>query len=107
VGRRAGGPEWKPGLAQRLRLAEAREAHRPEQALPWYMLVVDELLLETVRRPYARAIPVLKHALSVRRRGRRERWFAARLAELCEHHRPPDPFPCRSWPETALQSQKV
>lgn len=57
-------------LAQRLCLAEAREAQRPEQTLPWYMLVVDELLLETGRRPYARAIPVLKHALSVRRRGR-------------------------------------
>lgn len=55
-------PGWEPGLAQRLRLAEAREAQRSEQALPWYTLVVDELLLETYRRSYARAIPVLKHA---------------------------------------------
>ncbi len=55
-------PDWDPGSSQRLRLAEAREAQRPDQALPWYMLVVDELLIETGRRSYARAIPVLKRA---------------------------------------------
>jgi len=55
-------PDWDPGLQRRLRLAEASEAQRPDRALPWYMLVVDELLIETGRRAYARAIPVLKHA---------------------------------------------
>jgi len=49
-------------LTGRLRLAEAREAQRPEEALPLYMLAADELLLETGRRAYARAVPVLKHA---------------------------------------------
>jgi uncharacterized Zn finger protein len=49
-------------LTRRLRLAEAREAQRPEESLPLYMLAADELLLETGRRAYARAVPVLKHA---------------------------------------------
>jgi len=45
--RRARGPDWDPGSHRRLRLAEAIEAQRPEQALPSYMLVADEMLLET------------------------------------------------------------
>jgi hypothetical protein len=80
-------PDWEPGLSQRLRLAEAREAQRPEQVLPWYMLVVDELLLETGRRSYARAIPVLKNACRAAEAAGESEWFAARLAELREHHR--------------------
>jgi hypothetical protein len=47
-------PDWDPGLPRRLCLAEAREALHPEQALPWYTLVADEMLLETGRRSYAR-----------------------------------------------------
>lgn len=60
--------DWEPGLSQRLRLAEAREAQRPDQALPWYMLVVDELLIETGRRSYARAVPVLSALAALPRR---------------------------------------
>jgi uncharacterized Zn finger protein len=74
-------------LSQRLRLAEAREAQRPDQALPWYMLVVDELLIETGRRSYARAIPVLKHARRAADAAGQSKWFAARIADLREHHR--------------------
>jgi uncharacterized Zn finger protein len=81
------GPDWDPGLQQRLRLAEAREAQRPDQALPWYMLVVDELLIETGRRAYARAIPVLKHARRAADAAGQSEWFAARIADLREHHR--------------------
>ncbi len=80
-------PDWEPGLAQRLRLAEAREAQRPEQALPWYMLVADELLRETGRRSYARAIPVLKHARRAATAAGKSEWFATRLADLRERHR--------------------
>ncbi len=80
-------PDWTPGSSQRLRLAEAREAQRPEQALPWYMLVADELLLETGRRSYARAIPVLKSARRAAEAAGESEWFAGRLAELREHHR--------------------
>ncbi len=80
-------PDWDPGLQQRLCLAEAREAQRPDQALPWYMLVVDELLSETGRRAYARAIPVLKHARRAAEAAGQNEWFATRLADLREQHR--------------------
>jgi hypothetical protein len=80
-------PDWNPGLQQRLRLAEAREAQRPEQALPWYMLVADEMLLETGRRAYARAVPVLKHARRAADAAGQSAWFATRIADLREHHR--------------------
>ena len=80
-------PDWDPGLQRRLRLAEAREAQRPEQALPWYMLAADEILLETGRPAYARAVPVLKHARRAAEATDRGDWFATRIAELREQHR--------------------
>jgi uncharacterized Zn finger protein len=80
-------PDWDPGSHRRLRLAEAREAQRPEQALPSYMLVADELLLETGRRAYARAIPVLKHARRAAEAAGQSEWFATRIADLREQHR--------------------
>ncbi len=80
-------PDWNPGLQQRLRLAEAREPQRPEQALPWYMLVADEMLLETGRRAYARAVPVLKNARRAAEAAGQSEWFATRVADLREHHR--------------------
>jgi hypothetical protein len=80
-------PEWDPGLQQRLRLAEARETRRPEQALPWYMLVADEMLIETGRRAYARAVPVLKHARRAADAAGQSEWFGTQIADLREHHR--------------------
>ncbi len=80
-------PDWDPGSHRRLRLAEAREAWRPEQALPWYLLVADEMLLETGRRSYARAVPVLKHARRAAEAADESEWFATRIADLREHHR--------------------
>lgn len=79
--------DWDPGSHRRLRLAEAREAQRPEQALPSYMLVADELLLETGRRAYARAIPVLKHARRAADTAGQSEWFAILIADLREQHR--------------------
>ncbi len=79
--------DWDPGSHRRLCLAEAREGQRPEQALPWYMLVADEMLLETGRRAYARAIPVLKHARRAADAASQSEWFATRVADLREHHR--------------------
>lgn len=61
-------PDWDPGL-------------------PWYMLVVDELLIETGRRVYARAIPVLKRARRAAEAAGQSEWFTARIADLREHHR--------------------
>jgi len=80
-------PDWDPGSHRRLRLAEAIETQRPEQALPSYMLVADEMLLETGRRVYARAIPVLKHARRAADAAGQSEWFAGWIAELREQHR--------------------
>jgi len=51
------------------------------------MLVADELLLETGRRAYARAIPVLKHARRAADAAGQTGSFAAQIAGLREHHR--------------------
>lgn len=80
-------PGWDPGSHRCLRLAEARETQRPEQALPLYMLVADEMLLETGRQAYARAIPVLKHARRAADAAGQNEWFATSVADLREHHR--------------------
>jgi uncharacterized Zn finger protein len=58
-----------------------------EQALPYYMLVADETLLETGRRAYARAVPVLKHARRAADAACQGEWFATRIADLREQHR--------------------
>jgi hypothetical protein len=80
-------PDWDPGSHRRLCLAEAREAEQPEQALPLYMLVADEMLLETGRRAYARSVPVLKHARRAADAAGQGEWFATRIADLREQHR--------------------
>ena len=80
-------PDWDPGSDRRLRLAEAREAQRPGEALPLYMLVADEMLLETGRRSYARAIPVLKHARRAAEAAGKRESFATHIADLREQHR--------------------
>ncbi len=77
-------PDW---AHRRLRLAEAREAEQPEQALPYYMLVADEMLLETGRRAYARAVPVLKHARRAAEAAGQGESFATQIADLREQHR--------------------
>ncbi len=79
--------DWEPGLARRVTLAEAREAQHPEQALPWYMRAADEMLLETGRRAYAQAVPVLKKARRAAKAAGQSEWFASRIADLREHHR--------------------
>jgi uncharacterized Zn finger protein len=53
----------------------------------WYMLVADELLLETGRRAYARAIPVLKRASRAADAAGQNEWFATQIADLREQHR--------------------
>ncbi len=51
------------------------------------MLVVDELLIATGRRSYARAVPVLKRACRAAEAADQSEWFATRLADLRESHR--------------------
>jgi len=76
-------PAWDPGLARRTRLAEARERTRPDEALAWYLQVVDEHLLQTGRPAYARAVSTLKRA----RRAAQADAFATALTDLRERHR--------------------
>jgi hypothetical protein len=83
-------PEWDPGLARRVRLAEAREPTRPDEALNWYMLITDEELLETGRAAYARAVSILKRARRAAEAAHQNHTFEAELAALHErHHRRP------------------
>jgi uncharacterized Zn finger protein len=51
------------------------------------MLVVDELLIETGRRSYARAVPVLKRARRAAEAADHSEWFVTRLTDLRESHR--------------------
>jgi hypothetical protein len=80
-------PDWDSGLVRRLRLAEARERQQPEQALPCYMLVADEMLLETGRQAYARAVAALKRARRAAEAAGQSEWFATRIVLLRERHR--------------------
>jgi hypothetical protein len=80
-------PTWDPGLQRRARIAKAREPARPDEALSWYMLAVDETLLETGRPAYARAITILKRARRAAEAAGKDAWFIAQIADLCERHR--------------------
>ncbi len=48
---------------------------------------MDELLVETGRRAYARAVPVLKNARRAADAAGQVDWFAAQIAGLREQHR--------------------
>ena len=80
-------PTWDPGGDRRARLAQAREATHPEEALSLYMLVAGEELLQTGRRAYARAITMLKHARRAASTSEQDHWFSDQLLDLREQHR--------------------
>lgn len=80
-------PAWDPGVERRTRLAEAREAARPDQALASYLLIAEQQLLEPGRAAYARAIRVLKRARSAAAAANQNDAFATRLTDIREHHR--------------------
>jgi uncharacterized Zn finger protein len=80
-------PAWDPGHDRRIRLAEAREPSRPDDALAWYLLAVEGLLLNTGRPAYARAVSVLKQARRAAAAANRNDAFAASLTELREQNR--------------------
>ena len=79
-------PAWDPG-GRRMRLAEAREAARPDEALAWYLQIADDELKETGRAAYARAVTVLKHARRAAQAAGEGTAFAATLGQLRERHR--------------------
>jgi hypothetical protein len=80
-------PTWDPGGDRRARLAEAREATHPDEALSLYMLVAGEELLQTGRRAYARAIAMLKRARRAASASEQDHWFSDQLLDLREQHR--------------------
>jgi uncharacterized Zn finger protein len=80
-------PTWDPGGDRRVRLAEAREPTRPDEALSLYMLVAGQELLQTGRPAYARAIAMLKRARRAASAAGQERWFSDQLVNLREQHR--------------------
>jgi hypothetical protein len=79
-------PAWDPA-GRRLRLAQARETTRPDEALAWYLQIADDELEETGRPAYARAVAVLKHARRAAEAAGEGAAFAATLAALRERHR--------------------
>jgi hypothetical protein len=68
-------------------LAESREIHQPADALAVYKRVADEVLVETDRRAYARAVRILKHARSVADGAGHRDDFTAHISRLREQHR--------------------
>ena len=70
-----------------LRLADRRQLSHPSEALTVYTRVVDEILVETDRRAYRRAVQILKHARAAAQAAGETDAFAANVARLREVHR--------------------
>jgi hypothetical protein len=70
-----------------LRLAESREVEQPADALAVYERVADEVLVETDRRAYTRAVRILKRARSVADAAGNRDDFTAYISRLREQHR--------------------
>ncbi len=80
-------PDWDPGPQRWLRLAEAREASAPGDALDVYLRLADFQLETTGKAAYVRAVAILKKAAQAARAADRQDEFAAHLAALRETHR--------------------
>ena len=70
-----------------LRLAQARQATHPADALPVYWRVIDSVLETADRRAYAAAIRLLKRARDAATDSGQTSEFLVRLARLREQHR--------------------
>ena len=75
------------GPDQWLRLAEAREAGHPADAVLVYQRVIEHVLATTDRRAYQQAVRILKRADTAARAADQADTFAVYLAELRERHR--------------------
>lgn len=80
-------PAEEIDIALRLRLAEAREASHPADALVVYQQVVDEVLEETDRRAYTKAVRILKRARSAADSAGKLEAFAAHVSRVREQYR--------------------
>jgi uncharacterized Zn finger protein len=70
-----------------LRLVDRRQLSHPSEALIVFTRVVDEILVETDRRAYRRAVQILKHAHTAAQAAGETDAFAANVARLREVHR--------------------
>ncbi len=70
-------PGWDPGPQRWMRLAEAREASAPGDALDIYLQLVDFQLETTGKAAYVRAVGILKKAAQAARAADRQGEFAA------------------------------
>lgn len=80
-------PDWDPGPQRWMRLAEAREASAPGDALYVYLRLADLQLKTTGKAAYVRAVAILKKAEQAARAAGRQDEFAAHLTALRETHR--------------------
>lgn len=80
-------PDWDPGPQRWMRLAEAREASAPGDALDVYLRLADLQLETTGKAAYVRAVAILKKAAQAARAADRQGEFAAHLVALRETHR--------------------
>ena len=80
-------PDWDPGPQRWVRLAEAREASAPGDALDVYVRLADLQLETTGKAAYVRAVAILKKAAQAARAADRQGEFAAHLVALRETHR--------------------
>lgn len=70
-----------------LRLADRRQSSHPSEALTVYTRVIDEILVETDRSAYRRAVQILKQADAAAQAAGETDAFAANVARLREVHR--------------------
>jgi hypothetical protein len=80
-------PDWDPGPQRWVRLAEAREASAPGDALDVYLRLADLQLETTGKAAYVRAVAILKKAAQAARAADRQGELAAHLASLRKAHR--------------------
>jgi uncharacterized Zn finger protein len=80
-------PGWDPGPQRWVRLAEAREASAPGDALDVYLRLADLQLETTGKAAYVRAVAILKKAAQAAQAADRQGELAAHLTALRETHR--------------------
>jgi hypothetical protein len=80
-------PDWDPGEHRWMRLAEAREASHPANALAVYLRLADLQLETTGRAAYMRAAAILKKAARAAIAADRKDDLADHLATLRDRHR--------------------
>jgi uncharacterized Zn finger protein len=80
-------PDLDAGEQRWMRLAEAREAIEPGEALSVYLRLADVQLETTGRSAYQRAVVILKKASRAATAANRQAEFDVHMADLRERHR--------------------